>query len=91
VCVPVACRGLISGIIVLLNFVLKAILQWLVVFEKHWTQSDKVGRQADSVACNLASSAPPSVALSGCSLTILMLCTMLFLTSALSSTCCKPC
>jgi len=38
----ITCRGLISGVIVLLNFVLKYILQLLVEFEKHWTQSDKV-------------------------------------------------
>lgn len=51
----VLCRGLISGVIVLLNFVLKSILQWLVVFEKHWTQSDKVGQRADSrgAACHV--------------------------------------
>lgn len=36
------CRGLISGVIVMLNFVLKAILQWLIEWEKHWTQSDAV-------------------------------------------------
>jgi hypothetical protein len=44
--VPVCCactfRGLISFVIVMLNFVLKSILQWLVEWEKHWTQSDKV-------------------------------------------------
>jgi hypothetical protein len=32
----------VSGVLVVLNFVLKAILQLLVEFEKHWTQSDKV-------------------------------------------------
>lgn len=41
VCVR-GCRGLISGVIVMLNFVLKAILQWLIEWEKHWTQSDAV-------------------------------------------------
>lgn len=30
-------------VLVLLNFLLKAVLQLLVDFEKHWTQSDKVG------------------------------------------------
>lgn len=40
---PGSCRGLISGVIVVLNLVLKAILQFLVEWEKHWTQSDKVG------------------------------------------------
>jgi hypothetical protein len=44
-----ACRGLISMVIVLLNFVLKAVLHRLVEFEKHWTQSDKV-RQGVVVA-----------------------------------------
>lgn len=45
---PLSCRGLISGVIVMLNLVLKAILQFLVEWEKHWTQSDKVGCGAHS-------------------------------------------
>jgi hypothetical protein len=42
VAMSIDCRGLISGVIVMLNFVLKAILQWLIEWEKHWTQSDAV-------------------------------------------------
>lgn len=35
------CRALVSGVIVVLNMVLKQALQLLVSFEKHWTKSDQ--------------------------------------------------
>jgi hypothetical protein len=37
----VTCRAVISGVIVILNIVLKQVLQVLVRFEKHWSQSDQ--------------------------------------------------
>jgi hypothetical protein len=39
--IAVACRAVISGVIVLLNIILKQLLQGLVRFEKHWSQSDQ--------------------------------------------------